>query len=68
VDASIEDNIPIYRHEGPAVAQAGDLWLQHFVGEEIEQAAHSTHLRGLGDGGEESIRLLGFIVGFAPGA
>ncbi len=52
----------------PAVAQAGDLWLQHFVGEEIEQAAHSTHPRGLCDGGEESIRLLGFIVGFAPGA
>jgi len=24
--------------------------------------------RGLGDGGEESIRLSGFIVGFAPGA
>jgi hypothetical protein len=23
---------------------------------------------GLGDGGEESIRLSGFIVGFAPGA
>jgi hypothetical protein len=39
-----------------------------FMGEEIEQAAHSTHSRGLGDGGEESIRLLGFIVGFAPGA
>jgi hypothetical protein len=29
---------------------------------------HSTHPRGLGDGGEESIRLSGFIVGFAPGA
>jgi Winged helix-turn helix len=39
-----------------------------FVGEAIEQAAHSTDPRGLGGGGEESIRLLGFIVGFAPGA
>jgi DNA modification methylase len=27
VDASIEDNIPAYRHEGPAVTQAGDLWV-----------------------------------------
>jgi|HubBroStandDraft_6_1064221.scaffolds.fasta_scaffold5599221_1 hypothetical protein len=24
----IEDNIPIYWHEGPAVTQAGDLWLR----------------------------------------
>jgi hypothetical protein len=26
-DASIEDNIPAYRHEGPAVTQPGDLWM-----------------------------------------
>ena len=26
-DASIEDNIPAYRHEGPAVTQPGDLWV-----------------------------------------
>ncbi len=26
-DASIEDTIPPYRHEGPAVTQAGDLWM-----------------------------------------
>jgi len=26
-DASIEDNIPAYRHEGPAVTQPGDLWI-----------------------------------------
>lgn len=25
-DASIEDNIPAYRHAGPAVTQPGDLW------------------------------------------
>ena len=25
-DASIEDKIPAYRHDGPAVAQPGDLW------------------------------------------
>jgi hypothetical protein len=26
-DASIEDTIPPYRHEGPAVTRAGDLWM-----------------------------------------
>src|SRR4029077_17560650 len=26
-DASIEDTIPPYRHEGPAVTQPGDLWM-----------------------------------------
>jgi hypothetical protein len=26
-DASIEDNIPAYRHEKPAVTQPGDLWI-----------------------------------------
>jgi hypothetical protein len=26
-DASIEDTIPSYRHEGPAVTQPGDLWM-----------------------------------------
>jgi hypothetical protein len=26
-DASIEDNIPAYRHEGPTVTQPGDLWM-----------------------------------------
>ena len=26
-DAWIEDNIPAYRHEGPAVTQPGDLWI-----------------------------------------
>jgi ParB-like nuclease domain len=26
-DASIEDNIPAYRHEGPAITQPGDLWI-----------------------------------------
>src|SRR5580700_6037289 len=26
-DASLEDNIPAYRHEGPAVTQPGDLWM-----------------------------------------
>ena len=26
-DASLEDNIPAYWHEGPAVTQPGDLWI-----------------------------------------
>jgi hypothetical protein len=26
-DASIEDTIPLYRHEGPTVTQPGDLWV-----------------------------------------
>jgi hypothetical protein len=30
--------------------------------------SHSAQPRGLGDGGEERIRLSDFIVGFAPGA
>jgi DNA modification methylase len=48
VDTSIEDNIPTYRHEGPAVSQAGDLWMlgRHklFCGDAREPGAYAVLL------------------------
>ena len=47
-DASIEDNIPAYRHEGPAVTQPGDLWIlgRHklICGDARETAAYAALL------------------------
>jgi DNA modification methylase len=47
-DASIEDDIPAYRHEGPAVTQPGDLWIlgRHklICGDARETAAYAALL------------------------
>ena len=47
-DASIEDTIPPYRHDGPAVTQPGDLWIlgRHklFCGDARETAAYAALL------------------------
>jgi DNA modification methylase len=55
-DASIEDNIPAYRHEGPAVTQPGDLWIlgRHklICGDARETAAYAALL------GDEAVDLI----------
>ena len=55
-DASIEDTIPPYRHEGPAVTQPGDLWVlgRHklICGDAREASAYAALL------GEEIIDLI----------
>jgi DNA modification methylase len=55
-DASIEDNIPPYRHEGPAVTQPGDLWIlgRHklICGDARETAAYGALL------GDEAVDLI----------
>src|SRR6202047_5437304 len=55
-DASIEDNIPAYRHEGPAVTQPGDLWIlgRHklICGDARETGAYAALL------GDEAVDLI----------
>src|SRR5215216_6725632 len=55
-DASIEDTIPLYRHDGPAVTQPGDLWTvgRHrlICGDARETAAYATLL------GDEAVDLI----------
>src|ERR1700724_3100008 len=55
-DASIEDNIPTYRHEKPAVTQPGDLWIlgRHklICGDARETAAYAALL------GDEAVDLI----------
>jgi hypothetical protein len=55
-DASVEDNIPTYRHEGPAVTQPGDLWMlgRHklICGDAREAGAYAALL------GDETVDLI----------
>src|SRR5580704_2997652 len=55
-DASIEDTIPPYRHEGPAVTQPGDLWMlgRHklICGDAREAGAYAALL------GDEAVDLI----------
>jgi len=55
-DASIEDNIPAYRHDGPAVTQPGDLWMlgRHklICGDARETGAYAALL------GDEAVDLI----------
>jgi ParB-like chromosome segregation protein Spo0J len=55
-DASIEDTIPPYRHEGPAATQAGDLWMlgrrKLICGDAREAGAYAALL------GDETVDLI----------
>ena len=45
-DASIEDTIPRYRHDGPAVTQPGDLWMLRAAQTHLRRCTRSKPLCG----------------------